>query len=159
MYNEIIITSLCAGLLLTSFFGLASKKVSTTLIMLFYSSIFLGIILTVLGDALLGLLHMVTYAGALSVMLLSVILITGQSDLSLHSRSSAKVAGAVAIAIAAVASFLMFDSSGALQVFPQDVSLQLFSFLWQFRPWDLLILVMLFMSSMLVLVNLFSKGD
>ncbi|MEM3185681.1 MAG: hypothetical protein QXQ39_03235 [Conexivisphaerales archaeon] len=159
MYSEIITLILCAGLIMSSVLGLSSKKVSTTLISLFYSSILLGIILTVFGDALLGLLHMVTYAGALSVMLLSVILITGQSDLSLNSGNLIKIVGGILIAFTALASVFVFSSSGNVSVFPQDISLQLLSFLWQFRPWDLLIIIMLFMSSMLVLANLFSKGD
>ncbi len=155
-----IVFALCAGLVFTCFLSLSSKKVSSSLIMLFYSSVFLGMILTVLGDSLLGLLHMVTFAGALSVMLLSVILITGQSDLSMQSKNVAKAVGAIAIAATAFASLLIFSSSaGYSQVFSQDISLQLLSFVWQYRPWDLLILVMVFMTSMLVLANLFSTGE
>ncbi|MDG6935263.1 MAG: hypothetical protein JRN68_11300 [Nitrososphaerota archaeon] len=160
MYSELISLILCVGLIVASFLGLSSKRVSASLIFLFYSSVFLGMIFTVFGDSLLGLLHMVTYAGALSVMLLSVILMTGQSDLSMHSKNLSKIVGVITIAVAAFAALFIFThSAGNSQIFSQDISLQLLSFMWQFRPWDLLIIVMVFMSSMLVLANLFSRGE
>jgi NADH:ubiquinone oxidoreductase subunit 6 (subunit J) len=159
--SEIVALLLCAALLLTTFLGLSSKKVSTALIMLFYSSVVLGTIFTVYGDALIGLLHMVTFAGAVSVLILTVILMTGQSDVSLRAKRWVVISGIITSAVVVASALAVFGGSNSnIPSQSSDISIQLFSFIWAYRPWDLLILVMVFGASMLVVANLFSMvGD
>ena len=59
----------------------------------------------------------------------------------------------VALALVAVFSGIGGSSPSS---YP-DVSLQTFSFLWEFRPWDLLILITVFASAMVTIANLFSR--
>lgn len=158
MASEILAASLAAGLVLTAVAALGAKKVSTSLIMLFYSSVVLGVTFTLYNDALVGLVHMATFAGAISVLLLTVILMTGESDLALGGRRIALVlAGVTALVVLASLSALTSGAT-ALAPFPtQDISLQVLSFVWNYRPWDLLALIVVFASSMVAVVSLLSK--
>ena len=138
--------------------ALFSKKVSISLIFLFYASTLLGIAFTIYGNALVGLMQIVTFSGAVSVLFLTVILLTGESKLDI---------GATRLTIVAVAGALILVVLALTQVSPglvglppstyPDVSLATFSFLWKFRPWDLLILVTVFASAMVTVANLFSR--
>lgn len=149
---------LSAALVITVVAALGAKKVSTSLIMLFYSSIVLGVTFTLYSDALLGLVHMATFAGAVSVLLLAVILLTGESNLALRSRQLTLVLIGVtaAIVLASILSLAAGPSSGA-PLPPEDISLQVLSFVWNYRPWDLLILMVVFASSMVSVVSLLSR--
>lgn len=149
---------LSAALVITVVAALGAKKVSTSLIMLFYSSIVLGVTFTLYSDALLGLVHMATFAGAVSVLLLAVILLTGESNLALRSRPLTLVLIGVtaAIVLASIFSLTAGPSSGA-PLPPEDISLQVLSFVWNYRPWDLLILMVVFASSMVSVVSLLSR--
>lgn len=149
---------LSAALVITVVAALGAKKVSTSLIMLFYSSIVLGVTFTLYSDALLGLVHMATFAGAVSVLLLAVILLTGESNLALRSRQLTLVLIGVtaAIVLASILSLTAGPSSGA-PLPPEDISLQVLSFVWNYRPWDLLILMVVFASSMVSVVSLLSR--
>lgn len=137
--------------------ALYSRRVSTSLIMLFYSSLTLGIIFTLYGSVLVGLLHIITFAGAVSVLLLTAVLLTGESDLRLGaSTSRAALTGGILVVIASASAFLFGAipaGSAAQEPNPESV----LEFLWLYRPWDLLILLMVLASSMVVIVNLFSK--
>ena len=102
--------------------------------------------------------EIVTFSGAVSVLFLTVILMTGESKLDI---------GATRLGVMAVAGALVLVILALTQVAPglvglspseyTDVSLTTFSFLWQFRPWDLLILVTVFASAMVTVANLFSR--
>jgi NADH-quinone oxidoreductase subunit J len=155
--NEVaLLTS--AALLSTAVAGLYSKRVSVSLIMLFYSSIILGVIFTFYGGAFIGLLHVITFAGAVSVMLLTAVLMTGESDLSIGSGAGKTSLIGAALVVTTVASSLLFgglpSNLGAQPTQSPTATLQ---FIWLYRPWDLLILLMVFASSMVVVANLFSK--
>jgi hypothetical protein len=157
MSSEVALVS-SAALLGTAVAALYSRKVSVSLIMLFYSSVTLGVIFTVYGSVLVGLLHIITFAGALSVMLLTAVLMTGESNLSIGaSATKASLIGAVLVVAVAASSLLLGglpSNLGAQQALPPTAVIQ---FIWLYRPWDLLILLMVFASSMVVVVNLFSK--
>jgi len=151
---------LSAALIITVLAALLSKSMSLSLIMLFYSSLTLGLIFTVYGGTLVGLLHIITFAGAVSVMLLTVILMTGQSDLNIGSKRLAILLSTITILIALAMSYLLFfKSSGNPTQPPTDTSSQLIGFIWLNRPWDLLILVIIFACSMVAVANLLSKEE
>jgi len=145
-------------LVLTVLIALFSRKVSISLIALFYSSIMVGVIFTIYGDTLVGLLTMVTFAGAVSVLLLTVILMTGESKLDIGAgrTSIGLMALTLAVVIASVYS-LTSGLQGSLGGNYSDISQDMMSFIWQYNPWDLLILVMVFGSAMLGVTNLLSR--
>ena len=138
--------------------SLLSSKVSNSLIALFYASIVLGVGFTVYGDGLLGLLTMITFAGAISVLLLSVVLITGESKLDLGARKLALGAVPLIAAIAGVSLLAVFSGqAGGLAT--SDSSLAVLSFLWTLRQWDLLILIVVFGAAMVGIVSLLGRED
>ena len=159
MSNEVaLITS--AVLLVTAVAALLSKRISISLITLFYSSITLGIIFTLYNGVLVGLLHIVTFAGAVSVLLLTAILMVGEPKLDMNaSQAAVATLGAVLVVVALAA----YDLLGGLPTVPGPASsyppTALLQFVWLFRPWDLLILLMVFAASMIVVVNLFSQEE
>jgi len=148
---------LSAALLVTVLSALFSRSMSITLIMMFYASIVLGVIFTIYQGILIGLLHIVTFAGAVSVMLLTVVIMTGQTDLNIGKRSLALSLSAVTILVVAAASYSLFSSVPAgLQ--PQQ-TMNILAFIWTLRPWDLLILVIVFAGAMTAVINLLSKEE
>jgi NADH:ubiquinone oxidoreductase subunit 6 (subunit J) len=155
--SELIPILLSVGLLATVGAALASSKVSYSLIALFYTSMVLGVTFTIYGDALLGLLTMITFAGAISVLLLSVVLITGESKLELGARKAALAAIPLVALIGALAASVVFSGQGGGQL-TADVSLNVLAFIWTLRPWDLLILVTVFGGAMLSIISLLG-GD
>ncbi len=156
MANEIVALLLAGALFATAAAALLSSKVSNSLISLFYTSIALGVAFTVYGDALLGLLTMITFAGAISVLLLTVVLITGESKLDFGARRMAASAIPFA-AVLGIVSFLALFTGGAGGP-AADSSLGVLSFLWNLRPWDLLILITVFAGAMVGIISLLG-GD
>ena len=159
MYSEAVPLLLSAALVGVVAVALFSSKVSTSLIMLFYGSIILGATFTLYGDSLVGLLQMITFAGAVSVLLLTVILMTGQSELTIGVRRLAVLGTLAALAIATASALALFaGSSGTASVPSADISLVVLTFIWQYRQWDILILVTIFASAMVAVTNLLSEG-
>jgi len=128
---------------------------SITLIMMFYASLVLGVIFTIYQGILVGLLHIVTFAGAVSVMLLTVVVMTGQTDLNIGKRSLALTLSAVTILVVGAASYSLF--SAAPSGTQPGQTMDILTFIWTLRPWDLLILVIVFAGAMTGVVNLLSK--
>ncbi len=158
MASELLSIAISVAILATVLVALFSKKVSVSLIALFWTSTLLGVVFTTYGNALVGLMQIVTFSGAVSVLFLTVILMTGESKLDIGATrlTIAVVAGALVLVILALTQV----SPGLVGLSPSeytDVSLATFSFLWQFRPWDLLILVTVFASAMVTVANLFSR--
>jgi hypothetical protein len=156
--NELVPILLSGALFATVAAALISSKVSNSLIALFYTSMVLGITFTVYGDALLGLLTMITFAGAISVLLLSVVLITGESKLNLGARGWALAAGPLVALIGAISVAILFSGQAGGQEVP-DTSLNVLAFLWTLRPWDLLILVTVFAGAMVSIISLLGGED
>lgn len=166
MASEFVPLTIAAVLVATVLVALFSKKVSVSLIALFYSSITLGVTFMVYGDTLVGLLTMVTFAGAISVLLLSVILMTGESKLDIGAGRIPLGLAALTLAVAVGCIYVLTSGlpSAAAASIPgyfmygnsTDVSSQAIKFAWQYRPWDLLILVTVFASAMLAVANLLS---
>jgi len=156
--SELVALLISGALFVTVAASLLSSKVSNSLISLFYASIVLGVGFTVYGDGLLGLLTMITFAGAISVLLLSVVLITGESKLDLGARKLALGAVPLAAAIGGISLVVVFSGqAGGLA--SSDSSLAVLSFLWTLRPWDLLILIVVFAAAMVAIVSLLGKED
>jgi len=146
---------LSAALLVTVISALFSRSMAMTLISMFYASLVVGVIFTLYQGILVGLLHIIIFAGAVSVMLLTAVLMTGETDLGIGKRSLAVLLSAVTILIVGAASYSLFSTlpSGVAET----PTMNLLEFVWVFRPWDLLILVIIFAASMTVVVNLLSK--
>jgi NADH:ubiquinone oxidoreductase subunit 6 (subunit J) len=156
--SELLSITISVAILATVLLALFSKKVSVSLIALFWTSTLLGVVFTAYGNALVGLMQIVTFSGAVSVLFLTVILMTGESKLDIGATrlTIAAVVGALVLVILALTQV----SPGLVGLSPSeytDVSLATFSFLWQFRPWDLLILITVFASAMVTVANLFSR--
>jgi hypothetical protein len=156
--SDLVPLLLSGGLLATVAAALASTKVSNSLIALFYASMVLGVTFTLYGDALLGLLTMITFAGAISVLLLSVVLITGESKLDLGARKLALGAVPLIALVGALAAATVFPGQGGGQG-TADASLQVLAFVWTLRPWDLLILVTVFGAAMVSVISLLGGED
>jgi len=156
--SELVALLISGALFVTVAVSLLSTKVSNSLIALFYASIALGIAFTVYGDGLLGLITMITFAGAISVLLLSVVLITGESNLNLGARTVALGAIPLAAAIGGISLLTVFSGqSGGLAT--SDSSLAVLNFLWTLRPWDLLILIVVFAGAMVSIVSLLGREE
>ncbi|HKT21847.1 MAG TPA: hypothetical protein VJR06_04435 [Nitrososphaerales archaeon] len=158
MASDLVPLLLAGGIIATVAVALASSKVSNSLIALFYTSMVLGLTFTVYGDALLGLLTMITFAGAISVLLLSVVLITGESRLDLGARKLAIGAVPLVALMGALAAAVVFTGQAGGQG-TEDVSLGVLAFLWTLRPWDLLILVTVFGAAMVSVISLLGGED
>ena len=148
---------LSVGLIATVIAALFSRSTSLSLIMLFYSSLILGIIFATYGGILPGLVHIITFAGAVSVMLLTVVLMTGESKLMIGSFRLALLLSVVSVPVVGAAAYELLKGVSIPSQPPIPGVTSLFQFIWEFRPWDLLILVMVFAASMTVIVNLFSR--
>ena len=158
MESELVALLISGALFVTVATSLLTSKVSNSLIALFYASIVLGVGFTVYGDGLLGLLTMITFAGAISVLLLSVVLITGESNLNLGARKLALLAVPLIAAIGGVSLIVVFSGqAGGLAT--SDSSLAVLTFLWTIRPWDLLILIVVFGAAMVGIVSLLGRED
>lgn len=158
MTSDLLSIGISALIVATVLVALFSSKVSVSLIFLFYASTLLGIVFTIYGDALVGLMQIVTFSGAVSVLFLTVILLTGEAKLDIGATplAIAVVSGALVLVLLALTQV----SGGLVGLQPSaypDVSLTTFTFLWKFRPWDLLILVTVFASAMVTIANLFSR--
>jgi NADH:ubiquinone oxidoreductase subunit 6 (subunit J) len=156
--SELVALLISGALFATVAAALLSTKVSNSLIALFYTSIALGIAFTVYGDTLLGLLTMITFAGAISVLLLSVVLITGESKLNLGARKMALVAIPLAAAIGGISLLAVF-SGQAGGIATSDSSIGVLGLLWTERPWDLLILMVVFAGAMVTIISLLGSEE
>jgi NADH:ubiquinone oxidoreductase subunit 6 (subunit J) len=123
--------------------------------MVFYSSLVLGIIFTAYGSALIGVFEIITFAGAVSVLLLTAVLMTGESRLDIGASKTKLILVAASVAVVTVATFTIL--AGLPSGSASQTSVNLVQFVWEFRPWDLLILVVIFASAMVVVSNLSSQ--
>jgi NADH:ubiquinone oxidoreductase subunit 6 (subunit J) len=150
---------LCAALLITVIAAIFSKSMSVTIIMLFYASLVLGIIFTIYQGVVIGLVHITTFAGAMSVMLLTVVLMTGETKLDIGNRTLAALLAAITILVVAASSYSLFTGAPSSPQTATQPATDIFSFIWMFRPWDLLILIIIFAAAMIAVVNLLSSKE
>ena len=150
---------LSAALLVTLIAAIFSRSISVTVIMLFYASLVLGVIFTIYQGVVVGLLHITMFAGAMSVMLMTVVLMTGELKLDIGNRKLAALLATVTILVVAASSYSLFSGASSLPQSPSQPIEGILAFVWMFRPWDLLILIIIFAAAMIGVVNLLSKEE
>lgn len=147
--------------------ALMVRKLVWSLILLFYSSIIFGLILITYGASFAGLFHIITFAGAVSVLFMVILMIVGGQASSsadeLRKENYVGVALAIIVAIPLVLLVSNFaplpnriDEQSQLAELTFQVNSPL-AFLWNVRSWDLLLVVILVAAAMLGVMNLFSR--
>ncbi len=162
-------TSLLLGAMLVgvTITALMVRKLVWSLILLFYSSIIFGLLLISYGAAFAGLFHIITFAGAVSVLFMVILMIVGGQAFSYMDKLGKENYTGMILAILAAIPLIILVSN--FQPFPVrlDERTQLLSlasppsnplvFLWALRSWDLLLVVVLVAAAMLGVMNLFSR--
>lgn len=149
-------------LVASSISALLVRRLLWSLILLFYSSLFLGGILFWYGAVYAGLFHIVTFAGAVSVMFMVIIMLVGQDTPEKLNLSPRTIAGAI-LSIACFLPFAVLISrlSPAQNAIHEaslvNASVDDLSFLWSFRSWDLVFVLLPIVAAVLTVINLFSK--
>jgi NADH:ubiquinone oxidoreductase subunit 6 (subunit J) len=147
--------------------ALMLRKLVWSLILLFYSSIVFGLILISYGAAFAGLFHIITFAGAVSVLFMVILMIVGGQEVSRVEGPGRQSFVGMMLAVLAAIPLVMLLSN--FQPFPNRVNEQIqlsglttqpdgsLGFLWLLRSWDLLLVVVLVAAAMLGVMNLFSR--
>ena len=148
-------------LVLSSLSALLVRRLLWSLILLFYSSLLLGGILFWYGADYAGLFHIVTFAGAVSVMFMVIIMLVGQ-DTPKELQLTPQVIGGVVLAIAGFVPFVLLISRFAqVQNKFQETALvsgvDELGFVWSFQSWDVVFVLVPVIAAILTVVNLFSK--
>ena len=145
--------------------ALMVRKLVWSLILLFYSSIVFGLLLISYGATFAGLFHIITFAGAVSVLFMVILMIVGGQALS-DKIGRENFTGMILAILAAIPLVIIVSN---FQPFPVrlDERTQLLglasqpnnplAFLWALRSWDLLLVVILVAAAMLGVMNLFSR--
>ncbi len=161
--------SLVLGVMLVSvtLVALVIRRLVWSLILLFYSSIVFGLLLMTYGATFAGLFHIITFAGAVSVLFMVILMIVGGQALSYTGKLGKENFVGIALAIVAAIPLILLVST--FQPLPAWTSEQTqlsglatqpdspLSFLWLLRSWDLLLVVVLVAAAMLGVMNLFSR--
>jgi NADH:ubiquinone oxidoreductase subunit 6 (subunit J) len=147
--------------------ALMIKKLVWSLILLFYASIIFGFILIAYGATFAGLFHIITFAGAISVLFMVILMIVGGPGLSYADKLERKnFVGMILSALTAiplvliVANFTPLPNRLDEQAQLSQMAFQPtgpLAFLWTARAWDLLLVVILVTAAMLGIMNLFSR--
>ena len=160
--TELVPSLLVALLVTSSVFALLVRRLLWSSILLFYSSLLLGGILFWYGAVYAGLFHIITFAGAVSVMFMVIIMIVGQ-DQPEKIRLSPQLVAGLAVSAAVLATLLMLTKrvtrvSNAVQesslVSP---SIDDLAFLWNYQSWALVFILVPVTIAILTIVNLFSR--
>jgi NADH:ubiquinone oxidoreductase subunit 6 (subunit J) len=147
--------------------ALMVRKIVWSLILLFYSSIVFGILLITYDAAFAGLFHIITFAGAVSVLFMVILMIVGGQALGPTDKlGKENVVGMILALLAAIPLVILVSN---FQPLSSRVTEQLqlaelvtrpdspLAFLWALRSWDLLLVVILVAAAMLGIMNLFSR--
>jgi len=161
--------TLVLGVMLVGFtlVALLIRKLVWSIILLFYSSIVFGLLLMTYGATFAGLFHIITFAGAVSVLFMVILMIVGGEAWG-HADSLGKenLPGMILAILAAIPLVLIVSNFESL---PSRLSEQAqltslatqpngaIGFLWLLRSWDLLLVVILVAAAMLGVMNLFSR--
>ncbi len=147
--------------------ALLIKRLVYSLIMLFYSGLLLGAIFLLYGASYAGLFQIITFAGAVSVMFMVILMLVGGEPVQpsprlLRERSVGLLLAGAGFVV--VASILWQSSPSPTRIQEATVVGQLglaandpLSFLWSLRSWDLLFLIILVSAALAGIVNLFSR--
>ncbi|MEM1517702.1 MAG: hypothetical protein QXI27_06490 [Nitrososphaerota archaeon] len=115
----------------------------------------MNIIFTIYGATTIALIHLIVFAGAISVILLTTVVITGEANLTIGEPKRYIF---IIIIVSLLASVLGIQLSEiiepAIELVPTG---ELLGFVWTYRPWDLLILIIILAASMVTVLNLLSR--
>jgi NADH:ubiquinone oxidoreductase subunit 6 (subunit J) len=162
-------TSVFLGVMLVgvTIAALMVRKLVWSLIMLFYSSIIFGVLLISYGATFAGLFHIITFAGAVSVLFMVILMIVGGQGFSYMDGLSRENYVGMIIAIVSAIPLVVLVSNFQPFVVRIQEGTQLvalgtqagdpLAFLWTFRAWDLLLVVILVAAAMLGVMNMFSR--
>lgn len=142
--------------------ALLVRRLLWSLILLFYSSLLLGGILLWYGAVYAGLFHIITFAGAVSVMFMIILMLVGQDPSEKTGLKRLNLLGVVLSALGLIPFVFAIGqlspaSNKILEPSIVNGSVNDLTFLWSFRSWDLLFVLLPITAAVLVLVNLFSK--
>lgn len=163
----ILLSVLLVGVTLS---GLLIKRLVYSLIMLFYSGLLLGCIFLAYGASYAGLFQIITFAGAVSVMFMVILMLIGGELTPTGQRISREQMIGLGLSIMGflvVASILWQFGPSPIPAEEAVLARQMgfatddpLSFLWSLRSWDVLFLVILVSAALAGILNLFSKeGD
>jgi NADH:ubiquinone oxidoreductase subunit 6 (subunit J) len=149
-------------LVASSISALLVRRLVWSLILLFYSSLILGGILFWYGAVYAGLFHIITFAGAVSVLFMIILMLVGQDRPETGSFKRASILSAFFALIGAVLFMIAMGqivpaSNRIVETGIVNSSVSDLSFLWSYWSWDIAFLIVPVIAAVLVLVNLFSK--
>jgi len=120
------------------------------------------------GATFAGLFHIITFAGAVSVLFMVILMIVGGQATSYTEKlGKENLVGIALAAMAAIPLVLLLSNFAPLsnrideQSQLAELTFQIngpLGFLWNIRSWDLLLVVILVAAAMLGVMNLFSRG-
>ena len=150
--------------------ALLIKRLVYSLIMLLCSGLVLGCIFLAYGASYAGLFQIITFAGAVSVVFMVILMLIGGEPPSAGQGISRDQVIGLALSVAGfvvVASILSQFGPSPMPVEEAVLARQMgfapddpMSFLWSLRSWDILFLVILVSAAVAGILNLFSKeGD
>jgi len=156
--TQLVPLILAVLLVASSVAALAVRRLLWSLILLFYSSLLLGGILFWFGAVYAGLFHIITFAGAVSVVFMVIIMLVGQDP-----PEKRELIIGLALAAIGLAPFLML--SGQLAPIPNKIqettlvgsSVDELGFLWNFQAWSVVFVLLPVTAAILAVVNLFSR--
>jgi len=150
-----------------TFVALMIRRLVWSLIMLFYSSIVFGLLLMSYGATFAGLFHIITFAGAVSVLFMVILMIVGGQALSYTDKlGKENFLGMILAVLAAMPLIVLVSNFEPLtNVMTEQAQLSGLAtqpdgplgFLWLMRSWDLLLVVVVVAAAMLGVMNLFSR--
>jgi NADH:ubiquinone oxidoreductase subunit 6 (subunit J) len=150
-----------------TFVALIIRRLVWSLILLFYSSIMFGVLLMTYGATFAGLFHIITFAGAISVLFMVILMLVGRPALSYTDKLGIENYFGMILAVLAAIPLIVLVSN--FQPLPNMITEQAqlagltaqpdnaLAFLWCMRAWDLLLFVVLVAAAMLGVMNLFSR--
>ena len=149
-------------LVASSISALLVHRLLWSLILLFYSSLLLGGILFWYGAVYAGLFHIITFAGAVSVMFMIILMLVGQDQPETASFKGPSTLGALLATIGLVLFLISIEQlvpapNRIVESSIVNASVNDLSFLWSFWSWDAVFVIVPVTAAVLVLVNLFSK--
>jgi NADH:ubiquinone oxidoreductase subunit 6 (subunit J) len=161
--------TLILGVMLVSvtFVALIIRRLVWSLILLFYSSVVFGLLLMSYGANFAGLFHIITFAGAVSVLFMVILMLVGGPALSRTDKLGLENYFGIILAVLAAIPLILLVSN--FQPLPNMITEQAqlagltaqpdsaLAFLWRMRAWDLLLFVVLLAAAMLGVMNLFSR--
>jgi NADH:ubiquinone oxidoreductase subunit 6 (subunit J) len=149
-------------LVASSVSALLIKRLLWSLILLFYSSLLLGGILMWYGAVYAGFFQIITFAGAVSVMFMVIIMLVGQDNPERFRLGLRPIVG-IGLSIVSFAPFtLLLGRVATVQKMVQEsdlvtASMSDLGFLWSLQSWDLIFVLVPVGAAILAVINLFSK--